>query len=52
MKPKSNLLKMAGLMSFADLKEATADDLALLILSRHYLAGLAARELVSRLCRN
>lgn len=47
-----NILNKAGLLSIADLKEATADDLALLVLSRHYLAGLAARELVSRLCKN
>lgn len=52
MKKQNNILKMAALMSFADIKRASDASLVSLILSRHYMAGMAGRELASRLCRN
>lgn len=46
------LLNLAGLISLADIKTATDQRLIQLVLSGHYLAGMAAKELESRLCRN
>jgi len=46
------ILNSAFLLSLQDIKEATAEELTLLILSGHYLAGFAAKELSSRLCNN
>jgi len=46
------ILNTAFLISLQDIKEATAEELTLLILSGHYLAGVAAKELSSRLCNN
>jgi len=46
------LLNIAGLLSIADIKAATDQKLIYLILSGHYLAGMAAAELESRLCKN
>jgi len=51
MKPK-NILQAANLESISALKEATTQKLIHLILSRHYIAGFAAIELVNRLCMN
>jgi len=50
MKPK--FLNLAGLISIADIRTATNQMLVHLVLSQHYLAGMAAKELSSRLCRN
>lgn len=47
-----DILNIAGLISLADIKAATNQKLIYLILSGHYLAGFAAKELESRLCRN
>lgn len=47
-----DILNIAGLLSIADIKAATDQKLIHLVLSGHYLAGLAAAELESRLCRN
>lgn len=49
---KPEFLKLAGLLSIADIKAATDQKLVFLVLSGHYLAGMAAKELSSRLCRN
>jgi hypothetical protein len=49
---KPEFLNLAGLLSIADIKAATDQRLIQLILSGHYLAGMAAKELSSRLCRN
>lgn len=51
MKPK-NVLQFANLESISALKEATSQKLVHLILSRHYIAGMAAKELNKRLCNN
>lgn len=51
MKPK-DILNRAGLISMADIKAATDQRLIQLILSGHYLSGMAAKELSNRLCRN
>jgi hypothetical protein len=50
MKPK--FLNLAGLISIADIRTATNQKLIHLVLSGHYLAGLAAKKLESRLCNN
>lgn len=47
-----DILNIAGLVSMADIKAATDQKLVFLVLSGHYLAGMAAKELSSRLCRN
>jgi hypothetical protein len=47
-----DILNIAGLLSMADIKAATDQKLIYLILSGHYLAGMAAAELESRLCKN
>jgi hypothetical protein len=52
MNAKQIILQAAKLQSIAALKEATAEELTFLILSGHYLAGVAAKELSSRLCSN
>ena len=49
---QSFILNTAFLLSLQDIREATAEELTLLILSGHYLAGFAAKELSSRLCNN
>jgi hypothetical protein len=49
---KPEFLSLAGLVSMADIRTATDQRLIHLVLSGHYLAGLAAKELSSRLCRN
>jgi hypothetical protein len=46
------ILAKANLQSISALKEAPRQKLVFLILSRHYLAGMAAKELSSRLCSN
>jgi hypothetical protein len=51
MKPK-NVLQFANLQSISALKESTNQKLVHLVLSRHYLAGLAAQELSNRLPLN
>jgi hypothetical protein len=51
MKPK-NILNSAGLYSLIDLKAANRQRLIALVLSGHYLAGMAAKELSGRLCSN
>jgi hypothetical protein len=51
MKPK-DILKLANLESISALKEATNQKLVHLVLSRHYLAGMAAQELAIRLPLN
>jgi hypothetical protein len=51
MKPKE-ILQAANLQSISALKEATNQKLLFLILSGHYLAGLAAQELAIRLPLN
>lgn len=47
-----DILNLVGLVSIADIKAATDQKLIYLVLSGHYLAGFAAKELESRLCRN
>ena len=46
------ILNMAFLISIQDLQEAPQQLLIYLALSGHYLAGMAAKELSSRLCSN
>ena len=46
------ILQAAQLQSIAALKEAPQQLLVYLILSGHYLAGMAAKELSGRLCSN
>lgn len=46
------ILNMAFLVSLQDLREAPQQLLVYLVLSQHYLAGFAAKELSSRLCNN
>jgi hypothetical protein len=46
------ILNTAFLISLQDIREATAEELTFLILSGHYLAGMAAKELSNRLCNN
>jgi hypothetical protein len=52
MKRSQIILNTAFLISLQDIKEATAKELTLLILSGHYLSGMAAKELSGRLCSN
>jgi hypothetical protein len=52
MKPKNNILQAANLQSISSLKETTQQKLIHLVLSRHYLAGLAAQQLAIRLPLN
>jgi hypothetical protein len=47
-----NILNSAGLISLIDLKAANRQRLISLVLSGHYLAGVAAKELSGRLCSN
>jgi hypothetical protein len=51
MKPK-NVLQFANLESISALKEETNQKLVHLVLSRHYIAGLAAQQLATRLSLN
>jgi hypothetical protein len=46
------ILQAAKLQSIEALKDATNEELTFLILSGHYLAGVAAKELSGRLCSN
>ena len=46
------ILNSALLLSLQDIREATSEELTFLVLSGHYLAGMAAKELSSRLCSN
>jgi hypothetical protein len=46
------ILNTAFLLSLQDIREATSEELTFLILSGHYLAGVAAKELNNRLCNN
>ena len=52
MNAKQIILQAAKLQSIAALKDASSELLVYLILSGHYLAGMAAKELSSRLCSN
>ncbi len=52
MKAKQIILQAAKLQSIAALKDAPSEPLVYLILSGHYLAGMAAKELSGRLCSN
>lgn len=47
-----NILNNAGLISFADIKEAETEILIAFCFTKHPLVGFAVKELESRLCRN
>jgi hypothetical protein len=46
------ILAAANLQSISALKDSPSEHLIHLVLSGHYLAGFAAKELSNRLCNN